>query len=273
MTNTDLALKAAAAVVRAAGAPVPRVAIVAGSGLGGLASLVEDAIRIPYSDLPDVPRLPNVVGHAGELVCGTLAGVPVCVFAGRVHAYQGVNARDAAFTARLAAPLGAEVLIVTNAAGGVNPGLHTGDLVLLSDQVNMTGDSPLVGWPGPAGGNPFVPMRDAYDPQLRTLAITAALEADIPLESEGVYFGLLGPAYETPAEVHMLRSLGADVVGMSTVHEVIAARALGLKVLGFSLVTNAAAGEGLNHAEVLEVGREAAKRLEHLMLAILHRLP
>lgn len=273
MLSPDLSLSDAARVVRERWSLVPRVAVVAGSGLGGLAALVEDAVSIGYEELPGVPKAPHVVGHAGRLVCGTLAGVPACVFAGRVHAYQGVSARDAAFTARLASALGADTLIVTNAAGGVSEEYSAGDIVLLSDQVNMTGDSPLVGWPGPPGGNPFVPMRDAFDPELRRRALEAAADVGVPLQPQGVYFGLLGPAYETPAEVEMLKRLGADLVGMSTVAEVIAARALGLRVLGLSLVTNVAAGAHLSHTEVLEAGRVAADNLERLVIGILARLP
>jgi len=249
-------------------------AIVLGSGLAGLASAVEDAISVPYEQIPGIPRPESqVAGHAGRLVIGTIAGKRVACFEGRVHRYQGFSAKDAAFPARLASGLGAPVLIVTNAAGGVADHLSPGQLVLLSDQVNLTGDSPLVGWPGPEGGVPFVPMRDAYDPELRQIAVQSALALDIELEPEGVYFGLLGPAYETPAEVEMLKRMGADVVGMSTVPEVIAARALDIRVLGFSLVTNVAAGHGLSHEEVLEAGRVAAHNMERLVTDILARLP
>ncbi len=267
----DLTLTEDARIARELGIAAPRVAIVAGSGLGGLAAQVEAPVEVGYEQLPGVPKVPGVVGHSGVLVGGTIADVPVVVFGGRVHRYQGVSALEAAFPARLAASLGAEVLVVTNAAGGIAERLSPGDLLVLSDQVNLTGDSPLVGWTGPEGGNPFVPMRDAYDPELRDLMTLVAAELDIPL-TEGVYFGLLGPAYETPAEVEMLRRLGADVVGMSTVPEVIVARALGLRVLGVSLVTNVAAGHGLSHAEVLEEGRRAAENLERLMVGILRRL-
>lgn len=247
----------------------PRVAIVAGSGLGGLAAHVGDAQRIAYTDLPGFPRVPNVIGHAGELVLGTLADVPVMVFAGRVHLYQGVSALDAAYTARLAAGVGAEAIVLTNAAGSLEK-LRTGDIMLIRDHINLTGQNPLVGWPGPEGGTPFVPMTDAWDDDLATLALEASAGVGVDLK-EGVYAGLLGPSYETPAEVRMLRELGADVVGMSTVMEAIAARALGLRILGMSLVTNAAAGEGLSHAEVLEAGKAAARQMEQLMTAILQR--
>jgi len=250
---------------------VPRVAIVAGSGLGGLAARVEDAVAIPYGDLPGFPSVGTVIGHSGQLVCGTLAGVPVIVFAGRAHRYQGISALDAAYPARLAAGLGAEALVLTNAAGGIAEDLHVGDVVLLSDHVNMTSDNPLVGWPGPEGGNPFVPLGDAWDAELRRVALEVAPASGLRMR-EGVYFGLLGPSYETPAEVRVLRLLGADVVGMSTVMEAICGRALGLRLLGMSLVTNAAAGEGLSHSEVLEVGARSATAMEGMLTAVIARM-
>lgn len=249
----------------------PRVALVLGSGLSGLADVVQGANIIPYADLEGFPRLGQVAGHSGVLVCGTLAGTDVIAFQGRTHQYQGASALEAAYPARLAAALGCEILVVTNAAGGVSSHLNTGDIVLISDHVNLMGTNPLTGWTGPEGGTPFVPMRDAYDPDLRVAAYLAAADEGVNLH-DGVYVGLLGPSYETPAEVGYLAKVGADVVGMSTVPEVIAARALGLRVLGFSLVTNAAAGEGLSHAEVLHAGRVAADDLTRLMLAILRRL-
>ena len=251
--------------------PPPEVALVLGSGLAGLADAASDAAVIPYAELEGVPHVGQVVGHSGQLVIGDLGGKRVLLFAGRVHQYQGVTAREAAWPARMAAAAGCAVLIVTNAAGGISEHLRTGDIVCISDHINLMGTNPLVGWPGPAGGTPFVPMRDAYDPALRAVALSAAAEEGIDIH-DGVYAGLLGPSYETPAEVAYLRTTGADVVGMSTVPEVIAARALGLRVLGFSLVTNAAAGEGLSHEEVLEAGRLAAEDLTRLMLAILRKL-
>ena len=267
--STDLTVPASdIARVTLASKAAPRIAIVAGSGLGGLAQRVEGAVTIPYAELEGFPDVGNVVGHAGQLVCGTLAGVSVMVFAGRAHLYQGVTARGAAYPARLAAALGAEVLVLTNAAGGIAEDLAVGDVVLLSDHVNLTGDNPLRGWPGPEGGNPFVPMSDTYDAELRARVLAAAPASGLRVR-EGVYFGLLGPSYETPAEVRMLRTLGADIVGMSTVMEAIAARALGLRVLGMSLVTNVAAGEGLAHDEVLEVGARSATALEGLLTAVI----
>lgn len=248
-----------------------RVAVVLGSGLSGLADDAADAVAVPYVELDGFPRVGAVAGHAGRLVVGTVAGQRVLLFQGRAHLYQGVSALDAAYPARLAAAVGCEILVVTNAAGGVREDLRPGDLVLISDHLNLMGANPLVGWPGPEGGFPFVPMRDAYDPELRTLMRETADGLGISL-SEGVYAGLLGPSYETPAEVRMLRILGADVVGMSTVPEVIAARALGMRVVGLSLVTNAAAGVGLSHEEVLEAGRQAAERMKRLASAFIERL-
>lgn len=253
-------------------AVAPRVAVVLGSGFGGLVELVEEPTVVPYGDIEGFPRPTyHVAGHAGSLILGSIGSLEIALFSGRVHAYQGASSMDAAYPARLAAALGCETLIVTNAAGGVAEVLTPGDVVLISDQINLTGSSPLVGWPGPAEGVPFVPMRDAYDPELRALARQVADSHSITL-ADGVYAGLLGPAFETPAEVRYLRQVGADVVGMSTVPEVIAARALGLRVLGFSLVTNAAAGVGLSHEEVLDRGERAKAELGRLLAGILARL-
>ncbi len=248
----------------------PRVALVLGSGLAGLADAAEDAVAIPYGELEGFPHVGSVAGHAGRLVVGKLGGVPVMLFQGRAHQYQGVSALDAAYPARLAAAVACEVLVVTNASGGLAEGLAVGDLILISDHINLMGTNPLIGWPGPEGGVPFIPMRDAYDPGLRTLMHDVALEQGVALR-DGVYVGLLGPSYETPAEVAMLRGLGADAVGMSTVPETIVARALGLRVLGMSLVTNVAAGFGLSHQEVLEAGAAAAAQLQRLMIGFVSR--
>jgi len=255
-----------------AGALRPRVAVVLGSGLAGLGDHAEQATSVPYSDIPAIPRPgAQIIGHPGRLIFGSLGGTPTVLFQGRVHQYQGVSARDAAFPARIAAALGCETLIVTNAAGSVQERIAPGSIMLITDQMNLMGTNPLTGWPGPEGGVPFVPMRDAYDPGLCALARDVAAEQGLKL-TEGVYAGLLGPSFETPAEVGYLRSIGADVVGMSTVPEVIAARALGLRVLGFSLVSNMAAGVGLSHEEVLVAGKQAEAALTALMLGILHRL-
>ena len=251
-------------------APVD-AAFILGSGLSAFADAVDVEYSAAFAELPEFPGVGEVLGHSGRLVVGTLAGKRVVVFAGRVHRYQGLSAFDAAWPARLAAALGAKVLVVTNAAGGVSDRVATGGLVLINDHINLTGDSPLVGWPGPPGGTPFVPLHDAYDPDLASTARVLALELGVRL-AEGVYAGLLGPNYETPAEVRYLRGVGADVVGMSTVPEVIAARALGMRVLGVSLVTNIAADSDISHEEVLERGRQAGEDLLRLLPAILERL-
>ena len=250
------------------------VALVLGSGFSALADSVEDARTAPYADIIGFPQPERqVVWHAGNLVVGTLSGKRVAVFQGRVHCYQGFSAREVAFPVRLARAMGATTLIATNAAGAVGPSRPPGELVLIADHLNLASANPLTGWPGPVGGTPFVPMRGAYDPDLRALAREAAIEHGVPLGDGGTYAWLLGPNYETPAEVAMLAALGADLVGMSTVPEVIAARALDMRVLALSHVTNIAAAAGLEHAEVLEMGRLAADRVQRLALAILQRLP
>ncbi|MDY0088631.1 MAG: purine-nucleoside phosphorylase [Coriobacteriia bacterium] len=251
-------------------APV-EAAFILGSGLSAFSDAVDAEYSAEFAELPEYPGAGEVAGHAGTLVIGTLAGKRVAAFAGRVHRYQGLSALQAAWPARLAAALGTTTLVVTNAAGGVSDAVATGGLVLITDHINLTGDSPLVGWPGPPGGTPFVPLHDAYDPALVATALVAASELDISLVP-GVYAGLLGPNYETPAEVRYLRRIGADVVGMSTVPEVIVARAFGMRVLGISLVTNIAADAEISHAEVLERGRQAGEDLLRLLPAILERL-
>jgi inosine/guanosine/xanthosine phosphorylase family protein len=250
----------------------PRVAVVLGSGLAGLGDHVEHATSVSYSDVPAIPQpAAHIVGHPEQLIFGSLGGTPAVLFQGRVHQYQGVNACDSAFPARIAAALGCETLVVTNAAGSVHPHVKPGSIMLIRDHINLMGTNPLTGWPGPEGGSPFVPMRDAYDSGLRVIAHAVAREQDIVLV-EGVYAALPGPSFETPAEVRYLNTIGADVVGMSTVPEVIAARALGLRVLGFSFVTNVAAGVELTHEQVLEEGQTVAETLTALVLGILHRL-
>ncbi|HET6497914.1 MAG TPA: purine-nucleoside phosphorylase [Coriobacteriia bacterium] len=252
------------------GGPVD-AALVLGSGLSELVDIVAVETSTAFAELPGYPGAGEVAGHPGRLVTGTLAGKRVAVFAGRAHRYQGLSAFEASWPVRLAAALGARDVIVTNAAGGVSDRVATGGLVLIGDHINLMGDSPLAGWTGPPGGTPFVPLHDAYDPELRRLARSVAADLAIPLV-EGVYAGVLGPNYETPAEVRALGAIGADMVGMSTVPEVIAARALGLRVLGISLVTNVAADAHISHDEVLAAGRAAADDLARLLPAILERL-
>ena len=250
----------------------PRVAIVLGSGLGFLADEVEDAVRIPYRDIPGFPE-PGVAGHAGELVVGRLEGVLLIAQSGRFHLYEGHPAEVAARPVRVFAALGVRTVILTNAAGGLRSTFRPGTLMLIADHINLMGRNPLIG-PVVDADERFPDMSGPYDAGLRRLAREAALADRVPLE-EGVYCGLLGPSYETPAEIRMLHCLGADAVGMSTVPEVIAARARGLSCLGFSTITNKAAGMGppLSHAEVLVVGREVAGQLATVIRGVLKRLP
>ena len=263
---------AADAVARRLGKRRPRVAIVLGSGLGFLGEEVQDAVRIPYADIPGFPQ-PGVVGHKGELVAGTLAGVPVLVQSGRFHLYEGHSPATAALPVRVFAQLGVGTLVATNAAGGVRQNLRPPALMLITDHINLTGRNPLVGL-ALAGEQRFPDMTVAYDAELRALAQTAAREQGIALE-EGVYCALLGPSYETPAEIRMLQRLGVDAVGMSTVPEVIAARARGVRCVGFSIITNAAAGLGapLDHKEVLAMGARVATQLGALITGLVRRIP
>jgi purine-nucleoside phosphorylase len=264
------ALEEAVARWDALGWPRPAVAVVSGSGLGAeIAPPVHGPI--PLADLLPFPIHP-VEGHAhaAELLL-PLPDRPVLYLRGRLHTYQGYDANQTVFPVRLAALLGAKTLVLTNAAGGVDPALRPGDLVLLRDQINLTGMSPLRGQLPPEWGPRFPDMTRAFDPRLAALARATATQLGIPL-AEGVYAGLAGPAYETPAEVRMLRTLGADVTGMSTVLEVLAARHMGLSCLGISLVANAAAGltdTPIDHAEVLAAGANAAVDLARLLGALL----
>jgi purine-nucleoside phosphorylase len=250
----------------------PSVAVVLGSGLGALADQVEDGVTVPYAEIPGFAP-PTVAGHRGRLVAGTLEGRPVVVFQGRYHAYEGHGPADVVTPVRTAAALGAETLVVTCAAGGVNRRYGPGTLMLFSDHLNLMGFNPLVGLVR-EGESRFPDMSAAYDPSLRGLALAVAQEAGIGVV-EGIYAAVLGPSYETPAEIRMLERLGADAVGMSTVPEVIAARAVGMRVLGLALITNAAAGildQPLAHEEVLAAGRAAAAPFARLVRGVIARL-
>lgn len=265
-------MNATEAVAQRLGKRKPRVAIVLGSGLGFLAGEVADAIRIPYQDIPGFPE-PTVAGHKAELVSGTLEGVPVIVQAGRFHLYEGHPAGIAGLPTRVFAELGIEILVVTNAAGGVRRTFQAGTLMLIADHLNLMGRNPLIG-PSEPGEQRFPVMHEPYDAELRALARAAAREARIQLE-EGVYAALLGPSYETPAEVRMLERLGADAVGMSTAPEVLVARSRGIRCLGFSSITNPAAGitgEALSHQEVLAVGEQVARQLGVVVKGVLRKL-
>lgn len=245
----------------------PQLLLTLGSGLGALGGEVSDAVAVDFAEL-GLP-VATVPGHAGRLVAGTLHGVSVLVQQGRLHLYEGHQPAHVTAVVRAAAQAGVSTFVVTNAAGGLAPDLRPGDLLAITDHLNLTGRSPLVGAETPT----FVDMAAAYDAGLRASAAAAAAELGEPL-AEGVYAGVVGPAYETPAEVGMLRTLGADAVGMSTVLEVIAARACGLRVLGMSVVTNVhrPGGTPTDHAEVLDAASTSGKRLAALLRGLLPRL-
>jgi len=249
-----------------------RVGVVLGSGLGGLADRFEDAVRVPYGDLPGWPAT-GVEGHSGRVVAGRLSGIPVLGLAGRAHLYEGHAPEVVALPVRVLARLGVRVLFLSNAAGSVSPRLDPGELMLIADHLNLMGRSVLAG-PAREGETRWTDLAGCWDPELRRVVRETARAAAVPLR-EGVYAGMLGPSYETPAEVDMLRRLGADAVGMSTVPEAITARALGIRCVGVSCLTNRAAGMGaepLRHEEVLETGRRVAATFERLVLESLEPL-
>jgi purine-nucleoside phosphorylase len=259
-------LDALEAAVRARSPLVPRLGIVLGSGLGGLADDLEDAVAIPFADLPGWPAA-TAPGHVGRLLLGRLAGMPVVMLQGRFHVYEGNDPGLVVQPVLLFRRLGAGIVVLTNAAGGVDPSFGPGTLMVIRDHLNLTGRTPLLGPNADSIGARFQDLTDAWSPRLRA-SLHAAGEAEGVELAEGVYAGLLGPQYETPSEVRMLRTLGADAVGMSTVLECIAARWTGLEVCGVSLVTNAGAGytgEPLTHEEVLAAGAEAGPRLARVI--------
>ena len=250
----------------------PAALIVLGSGLGDLTAGLDGATRLPYRDIPGFP-IPTVEGHKGELVLGRLAGRDVLAQAGRFHMYEGHDAATSSLCIRTAAALGISTVLLTNAAGGIRRTFRPGTLMLIADHINLQFQSPLVGAVRNAEER-FPDMSEPYDRGLRALAHRVARDRGIPLE-EGVYAGLLGPSYETPAEVRMLERLGADAVGMSTVAEVIVARALGLRCMGISTVTNLASGIGhtpLSHAEVMETAGNVQHQVTSLFTGIVERL-
>jgi purine-nucleoside phosphorylase len=231
----------------------PKLGLILGSGLGAFADTFEDRVVIPYGELPHFPHS-SVAGHAGQLVLGTRNGVPLVAMQGRVHFYEGYEPWQVGFPARVLCALGVKALLVTNAAGGINGGFATGDLMAITDHLNLTGYNPLVGKNDERLGPRFPDMSHAYDPELLKILRGAALKENVTLR-EGVYVGLSGPSYETPAEIRMLRTLGADAVGMSTVPEVIVAAHMGVRVTGVSCITNLAAGisqHKLSHDEVAQ---------------------
>lgn len=257
------------------GAQRARVAVILGSGLSGLVHHLAAPTSIAYAELPGF-SLTTVAGHAGQVVLGEIPPHEVLVFAGRIHGYEGHSAAEVAFSVRVAAALGIPTLIVTNAAGGIEPALRPGQIVAISDHLNLTGASPLTGLNHDAWGPRFPDMTGAYSRALRALAAGAAVAAlGYPL-AELVYAGVSGPAYETPAEIQMMARMGAGLVGMSTVHEVIAARHAGLEVLGLSVVANHAAGvvdQALRHEDVTRAAAEAVEALTRLVFEIVRRLP
>ena len=256
----------------------PKVGVVLGSGLGAFADALLNSVRIPYDELPGFP-VATAVGHAGEMVAGVVGAnghgvADVIVMSGRFHLYEGYTAREVTAGIRLFNELGVERVVLTNAAGGINLGYAQGTLVLISDHINLQGANPLLGPNDEKLGPRFPDMTEAYSPELRELARDVALELGISLP-EGVYAAMLGPSYETPAEIRFLKAIGADLVGMSTVMETIAANHLGMEVLGISCVTNLAAGlstERLRHEEVLEVGRRVSGTFLRLLNALVPRL-
>lgn len=265
----------AAAIIRGRTALSPRIGLVLGSGLGGLADEIEERVVIPYGDIPGWPQS-TVPGHSGQLVLGQLEGQPVIAQQGRAHFYEGYTMHQVTFPIRVMHQLGVETVILTNAAGGLNPVYRVGDLMLLSDHINMVGmggHNPLVGPNDDAIGPRFLGMTRTYDSALRARARKVAAEVGIPLH-EGVYVCLAGPNFETPAEIRMLRTMGGDAVGMSTAHEVLVARHAGMRVLACSGITNEAIDTtetelDTNHEEVLEAGRVIVPRLKALLRGVL----
>jgi len=263
----------AAAHIRAVTSLTPRLGIILGSGLGNFASHVEDATTISCNDIPNLPQ-PTVEGHSGKLLLGHLAGVPVAVMQGRIHAYEGHPLSAVTLPVRVLSLLGCKSLIVTNAAGAINASYPQGGLVAISDHINLTGVNAALGPNDPRFGPRFFDMSAAYSPRLRALAHAEAAKRNIPL-GDGVYLAVLGPSYETPAEIRAFRTLGADLVGMSTVHEVIVARHMGLEVLGLSVVTNMAAGvldQPIHHEEVMETGRRIEQPFTSLLTALIPQI-
>jgi purine-nucleoside phosphorylase len=251
----------------------PRVGMVLGSGLGGLADDLREATRVPYSQIPNFP-ISTAVGHAGRLVIGHAGKVPIAALEGRVHLYEGYSAQQVAFPIRVLGRMGIRALILTNAAGGINLNYKQGALVVVSDHINLQGHNPLVGVNDDRFGPRYPDMTQAYSMAYRQMALDEARKLGL-MVYQGVYAAMLGPSFETPAEIRFLRTIGADLVGMSTVAEVVAARHMGLKVLAISCVTNMAAGildQVLTHEEVLETGERVKDDFTRLLKAIVPRI-
>ena len=263
----------AAAEVRKRIGGVPDVAVVLGSGLGAFANLLNDAVSMPYGDLPNWP-MSKVIGHEGRLVVGTLGTRRVAALSGRAHFYEGHDLRTVTFATRVIGRLGVKVLILTNAAGGINVNLKPGMLMVMDDHINLLGSNPLVGPNEDRFGLRFPDMSEVYSKRLRAIADEVARAQGLPI-GHGVYVAVHGPSYETPAEIRFLRAIGADAVGMSTVPEAIAARHMGIEVLGISCITNAAAGvlpQPLNHDEVMEVAKQVRGAFAALLEGIIGRI-
>jgi purine-nucleoside phosphorylase len=261
-------LEEAASFIRSQCSHRPLIGVVLGSGLGAWADSLDERVSIHYALIPYMPQS-TVVGHAGNLVLGLSGGVPVACLQGRAHLYEGNTPEQSVFGARLLAKLGCEAVLLTNAAGGIRSGFQPGTLMLIRDHLNLTGMNPLVGHNDERLGPRFPDMTQAYDAQFAELAQHVAQKQDVNLP-EGVYASLLGPSYETPAEIRMLRTMGADSVGMSTVHEVIALRHMGVRCGAISVITNLAAGLGtglLSHKEVEDTARQVQQRLRALLSA------
>lgn len=266
--------------MRLAGRPVPRVGVVLGSGLGGLADVVHDPVLVPYHEVPHFP-VSTVRGHAGRLVIGDLTPpggdgppTPVVALQGRFHLYEGYDAAHVVFPLRTLARMGVQAFVITNAAGGIGAHLEAGDLMSITDHINLSGHNPLVGTHDDRLGPRFPDMQRAYDPRFRLLLKETADALGLKLK-EGVYTVLSGPSYETPAEVRMLRLLGCDACGMSTIPEVVACRQMGVRVLGISLISNLAAGiatHPLTHAEVIETAARVAEDFIRLVRAVVPRI-
>ena len=251
----------------------PKIALVLGSGLGAFAGEFDAATKIPYAKIPNFPRS-TAIGHAGQLVLGEVDSIPVAGMQGRVHLYEGYSAKQVAFPVRVFQRMGVKAIIVTNAAGGINLNYSEGALVVLRDHINLQGTNPLIGLNDDRFGSRFPDMTRAYDPEFRGFVAEAGKKLELSLH-EGVYLALAGPNYETPAEIHSFRTLGADLVGMSTVPEVLAARHAGIRVLGISCVTNMAAGitgKTLSAEEVLETGARVKHQFTALLRAIIPRV-
>lgn len=259
--------------IRAQHHETPVIGLILGSGLGAYADTLTEKTVVPYSELPHFPRS-TVLGHSGNLVLGRAEGAPAVALQGRVHYYEGYSMAEVTFGTRVLGALGARCLVVTNASGGINVSYRPGDLMLISDHINLTGTNPLIGPNAEKAGDRFPDMSDAYSARLRSLAREVGAELNIPL-CEGIYVGLAGPSYETPAEIRMLRTLGADAVGMSTVPEVIVANHMKISVLGISCITNMAAGilpQKLTHREVMDTTERVKGQFVSLLRGVMPRI-